>query len=417
MAAKGSTDAAMEAAPAAAPDGAASAIRSARRAVLADRYAASALTVEWRALEALDAIADDWRTLAGRALEPNVFYEPAFALPAAHVFGADAGALLVWSGTSPRQLLGFFPARIEERRYGFKLPLLVGWTHPYAPLGVPLVEREAAEPALAAVLAHIAADPALPGLLLLPSLHADGPFAAALDTILQRAQMPAADVSGYQRAVLAPADNRVHYLEQALGKRKRSQLRRFLRRLSDQGAVLFTTAAEPDAVAAALADFVALEASGWKGRAGTAIADREDLRRFIEAAAAALATQGEIEIQRLLLEGRPIATGILLRSGRTVWFWKIAYDEGFARFSPGVLLAAAITEDLADDSSLAYADSCAGPDHPMIDHVWRERMTICDRLIAVKPSAPFAAARRLELLRAAAIDTARHLRQRLRGTH
>src|ERR1700721_2907377 len=163
--------------PILAQDPAASAIASARRAVVADRYAANSFSAEWRSFAELLSIVDEWRDLAARALEPNIFYEPAFALEAAAVFGPGAGAVLVWSGTSPRKLLGFFPARIERRRYGIELPVLVGWTHPYAPLGTPLVEREAAEPVIAAWLAHIADDPELPGLVLLPFLPADGPFA------------------------------------------------------------------------------------------------------------------------------------------------------------------------------------------------------------------------------------------------
>ena len=101
--------------------------------------------------------------------------------------------MLVWSGGEPRHLLGLFPARIEQRRYGLRLPVLVGMTHPYGPLGVPLVDREAAEPVIAAFFAHLAADAALPGLALLPFLPEDGPFAAALDAIVRRAQMPVAD--------------------------------------------------------------------------------------------------------------------------------------------------------------------------------------------------------------------------------
>ncbi len=57
----------------------------------------------------LNAIADEWRELAARALMPNVFYEPAFALAAAPVFGRDAGAVLVWSGTSAAQAARLFP--------------------------------------------------------------------------------------------------------------------------------------------------------------------------------------------------------------------------------------------------------------------------------------------------------------------
>ena len=48
----------------------------------------SSVRVEWRPLAELGAIAAEWRELAARALEPNVFYEPAFALAAAPVFGA-----------------------------------------------------------------------------------------------------------------------------------------------------------------------------------------------------------------------------------------------------------------------------------------------------------------------------------------
>ena len=57
-----------------------SAIASARRAVLADRYAINSFAVEWRWLADLLPIADDWRDLAARAIESNIFYDPGFAL-------------------------------------------------------------------------------------------------------------------------------------------------------------------------------------------------------------------------------------------------------------------------------------------------------------------------------------------------
>jgi CelD/BcsL family acetyltransferase involved in cellulose biosynthesis len=389
---------------------AASAIASVRRAALADRYAAGSLAVEWRNLAGLESIAGEWRELAARALEPNVFYEPAFALAAAPVFGRDAGAILIWSGTSPRRLLGFFPARIETRRYGVKLPVLVGWTSPYAPFGVPLVEREAAEPVIAACLAHLAAADTLPGLLLLPLLPEAGPFATALDAILRRAQMPAADFNRQRRALLAPSGDRSRYLERALSARKHKELRRIGRRLAEAGALLFTAAAEHPSVTAAMADFLALEAGGWKGRAGTATAADEELRRFFRTAVDGLAAEGKAAINRILVDGRAIAAAVRLRSGRDAWFWKIAYDESFARFSPGVLLAVTLTEELLEDPTIARADSCAMPDHPMIDHIWRERLALCDRLIAVRPQAPYSRARRLEALRSAAIVRAKAIR-------
>jgi CelD/BcsL family acetyltransferase involved in cellulose biosynthesis len=390
-----------------------SAIASARRAAVADRYAANALAVEWRNLSELESIVDEWRDLATRVLEPNVFYEPAFALPAIRIFGRDAGALLVWSGTSPRKLLGFFPSRIETRRYGLKLPVSVGWTNPYAPLGTPLVEREAAEPVIAAWLAYLADDPELPGLVLLPFLPTDGPFATALDAIVRRAQMPVADFNLYQRAQLVPDGDRLFYVERTVGQHRHKELRRYVRRLGDIGALLFTTATEPETVAGAIEDFFKLETRGWKGKAGTAAALHDDIRNFIASAVSGLAAEGKVAINRIFIDGSAIAVTIMLRSADTAWFWKIVYDEKFAQHSPGVVLAFAVTEDLVEDTTLVRADSCATADHPMIDHVWRDRLTLCDRLIAVRPQASFSSVRRLEMLRNAAIAAAKAVRNQM----
>jgi CelD/BcsL family acetyltransferase involved in cellulose biosynthesis len=398
-------------APLPALDGAASAIARARRAAVADRYAAGALAVEWRSLSDLHDIEDEWRELAARALEPNIFYEPAFALPAARVFGRDAGAVLVWSGTSPRKLLGLFPARIVPRRYGFKLPVLVGWTHPYAPLGTPLVEREAAEPVIAAWLAHLADGTDLPGLVLLPFLPVDGPFAVMLDAITRRAQMPVADFNRLERAQLMPRDDRLTYVERTLGQHRHKELRRYVRRLADIGAILFTSATEPMPVAAALADFFTLEQRGWKGKAGTAAAQHDDVRTFITAVIGGLAAQGKVMLHRIFIDGRAIAVTITLRSADTAWFWKIVYDESFGQQSPGVVLTFAVTEDMVEDTSLLRTDSCATANHPMIDHIWRERLVLSDRLIGARPQVSFSSARRLERLRNAAIGAAKAARE------
>jgi len=393
----------------------ASAIASARRAVIADRHAVGSFTVEWRWFADLVPFIDEWRDLAARALEPNVFYDPAFALAAAAVFGGDAGAVLVWSGARPRRLLGFFPARATERRYGVKLPVLVGWTHPYAPLGTPLVDRETAEPVVAVWLSHLAANPALPGLLLLPLLAEDGPFAETLGTILQRAGLPRADFARHHRATLEPQHDRAAYVEQKLSPHRHRELRRTGRRLTDLGAVLFTATTEASAVAAAVEDFFALEASGWKGRAGTAAAYHDSVVGFFKTALTSLAGEGKAAINRLLLDGRPIAAAVTLFSGDAAWYWKTAYDENFARYAPGILLTAALTEELAANAAIARTDSCAAPGNSMLDYIWGERLTLCNRLIAVRPEAPFARACRLEMLRGAVSGAAKAIRNRLRA--
>ena len=141
-------------------DHAMAAIASARRASAAERASTVDLTIELCPLTAIGSVVEPWKRLAARALEPNVFYDPAFALAAQSALGRGVTAGLVWS-LSPHELLGFFPVYVDSHRYGLPLPVLCGWTHPFAPLGTPLVHREFAEPVIAAWLDHVARDPAL----------------------------------------------------------------------------------------------------------------------------------------------------------------------------------------------------------------------------------------------------------------
>ena len=101
-----------------------------------------------------------------------------------------------------------------------------------------------------------------------------------------------------------------------------------------------------------------------------------------------------------------------LESGTTAWCWKIAYDETFARYSPGVQLLMETTQELLDDPNVTRADSCATAGHPMIDHIWRERLGLADQLMSVGPQQrrAFALAGALERARRAAIAGIKELR-------
>jgi hypothetical protein len=73
-----------------------------------------------------------------------------------------------------------------------------------------------------------------------------------------------------------------------------------------------------------------------------------------------------------------------------------------------------LTEALLADDTVEFADSCATPDHPMIDHLWRERLVMSDVAIGLQPGARFAIACRLESARRRAVAWARGVRNFLR---
>ena len=97
---------------------------------------------EWRRLAALDTHRRGMaRARRARARAQRVLRAGLCAGGGAGV-RRDAGAVLVWTGG--RRLIGLFPARIE--RGAAPLPMLAGWTHPFAPLGTPLVDRDEPKP-------------------------------------------------------------------------------------------------------------------------------------------------------------------------------------------------------------------------------------------------------------------------------
>jgi CelD/BcsL family acetyltransferase involved in cellulose biosynthesis len=371
--------------------------------------------VERRPLAELGAIAEPWRKLAGRALEPNAFYEPAFALAAAPSLGRRVQVVMVWSRQTPARLVGLFPC-VAERRYSIGPAVLCGWSHPYALLGTPLVDAERPEAIIAAWLDHVARDRALPGIVLLPHLAVEGAFAVALARVLAGRGAASADFDLHRRALLWPGDDRNGYMARSVGAKHRKEMARRGRRLAEVGAVSHEVITDEAAVLPALDSFFALEAAGWKGQAGTAASLDDELHRFFRHAIAGLAHEGKARVDLLTLDGKAIAATVALRSGDMMFGWKTAYDESHSKYSPGVQLMLGLTEAVVADTSVRAMDSCAAPNHPMIDHLWCDRRAIADRMFAVSAGrvTAFEMACKLETMRRAGIGYAKAVRARLK---
>jgi len=322
-----------------------------------------------------------WRRLSAHALEPNGFFDPGFALPAAAFAGGGRGSevLLAEDGG---YLCGLLPVVTAARAYGLPIPALVAGV-PYAVLATPLLD--ASKPALAAEKLIEAAGKAGAQLLVLPMASLDGEAATAMMAAARRKRLAIHIHGEHERAALAVPDDAEAYLRAGMGAKKLKELRRLGHRLAEEGVVAFAHARERNTIAAALTRFLDLEARGWKGQRGTGLGQSAGDRRFIETAAATMAERGGFEVLELTLDGAPLASGLILRQGNTALFFKIAYDEAFARYSPGVQLTVELTRRLADDPIITYADSTALPGHPMIDHVWRERRRMGDLMISTRP--------------------------------
>lgn len=330
----------------------------------------------------------EWRDLAGRTLEQNVFLDPGFARAAAKLPGQNP--LLVMVRRDDR-LIGLFAGEIEGLSSGRAVPTFTSWTHAYAPFGAPLLDAEHAEQALSAFLAIVRSMPEAPKLVLFPMLNEAGAFAGLLKHVA-----PAFRRFGvHGRAAFCPR------AQDALpvGHKKLKELRRQYRRLAEEGEISHETIREPSKIVSAMSEYLALEAKGWKGRSGSAALSHEGSEIFMREAVAALAQDGKARIDFLRLDGNPIASSITLSSADRAWFWKISYDEAFARYSPGVQLTLTVTEDFKRSQEFVLVDSCAVAGHPMIDHLWPERIEIADWLVPLAGQASLAAGSLFETAR------------------
>ncbi len=190
------------------------------------------------------------------------------------------------------------------------------------------------------------------------------------------------------RACLDARRDADELLRDALGGKKLKELRRQRSRLGEHGAVRFDVARTPEAIAVAIEIFLALEASGWKGKRGTALGQDEGDAGFIRRATRGLAETGQCEIVTLHAGDTPVAAAIVLRHQDRAFYFKLGIDERFAKFSPGVQLTLDLTRHLCADAVLATANSTASADHPMINPIWRGRLKIGDVLIPLRPRDP-----------------------------
>jgi hypothetical protein len=187
--------------------------------------------------------------------------------------------------------------------------------------------------------------------------------------------------SRFMRALFRPASDVETYMLTAFHGAQRHELRRHERRLSEAGRVEYLSLEPGDDVAAWIEEFLQIEAISWKGAGGCAlVCDEADRFFFVEVAEEAF-RRGQLMMLALRVDGRPIAHKCNFLSGHGSFAFKIAFDEEYARYSPGVLLEMENIRRLHAQSKVKWMDSCADPSHPMFDRLLPDRRTIQDVVI------------------------------------
>jgi hypothetical protein len=120
----------------------------------------------------------------------------------------------------------------------------------------------------------------------------------------------------------------------------RQQVRSRRRDLHRAGKVRFRTTSDGTEVERDFDAFVRLEASGWKGREGTAITSHPGASSFYHAFVRRAAECGWLRLHLLELNGILIAGSLVVAFGGEGFFIKTAFDESYAQLAPGAVLMA-----------------------------------------------------------------------------
>lgn len=326
--------------------------------------------------DALKEHREEWQNLADQSLEPNVFYEPWLVQPAFETLRNNEAIRFVFIYNRGR-LDGFFPVQ-ELRRYRhFPVRVLTMWKHLHCFLCTPLIRPEGAEECLASFLEW--ARQAGAAAVEFNTVRGDGRFQQLLvEHVFQTGRLTFEDEK-FTRAILERAGDGESYVQATLSAGNRRKISRDRKKLGKLGKLEVRALERSCELNHWLEQFLALEASGWKQQ--TALrADAAQAAFFLETARAAF-DRNRLMMLALTLDGRFIAMKCNFLSAGGAFAYKVAFDENYRQFYPGVQLEVDNILAVHDRSDIPWLDSCAAPDH-MINRLWKERRTIQSLLVS-----------------------------------
>lgn len=282
---------------------------------------------DWTVLgpDRLGELAAPWDSLAALSGSPMQHY--AWTRACLETFAADYELQVVVVG-APQQPRAIAP--LVRRRNGAPRLELLGVSELYEPADF-LYADPCALASLTDALVRLRAS------LFFARIPADSPSVAALRRSYRgRGIVITRPASG---CPWIPLDASWTHPERNLRPGRGSDLRRARRVAEKMGALSFEISSPtPTELGPMLEEALRVEAAGWKGSQGTALATDAVRGHFYRHYAAAASQKGILRLCFLRIGGRSVAVQFAIECGDRFWLLKIGYDEEFARCSPGTLL-------------------------------------------------------------------------------
>jgi hypothetical protein len=307
--------------------------------------------------------------------------------PAAGASARHCPAFVVRSSVTPAGVEASWPLRL-----GRVWPGLRALRAPRDPLydlsGGPAVPETGAAETMALLLQAETWPRSWPRLIAANLLPAEGPVWTALEDMALAGRIDLHVLQRWERSLLdrAAAPNADAYLASFISASRRRRLRQHRKALeAAAGPLSFAAAETPAALGAALQAFHGLEAAGWKGRRGTALAQDARGRAYVEDVLHSMAEAGSAFAAVLRAGDAPVAAGLFLRAGSEAFYWKTTYDERRARHSPGVQFDIDLTGWLYAQPWFERLDTGHDDSVDPAGLIWKQRRPMANVLIDLAP--------------------------------
>lgn len=334
--------------------------------------------------EALPTLLPQWQDLCGRSAEDNVYYTPHYARALLDSVEQDKHVrfAVVWD---QMRLVALLPFTRPKWPIPLLQPACQAWQTKYTFSCMPLLDRLRKDDAAGALLDVMAS--VREGAWAIPTLNIDGEACRAIIAALGRRGLPWAFAGGFERAVLESGSTFEEHMDGHVRPSRRKDLARNRRRLEKLGEVQHESHGFGPGLDRAVAAFLDIEASGWKGRRGTALACHDRTRDFAVSAFCGVGGESICRADMLLLDGVPIAVSLIVFAGRTGFTVKCTYDESYGSYSAGLLLEAEIIRSFLSENWAGRLDSATAGPH-VVDGLWSGRIGVADLMFCSSPRNP-----------------------------
>jgi CelD/BcsL family acetyltransferase involved in cellulose biosynthesis len=311
--------------------------------------------------------------LCENSVEDNIYYSPQYAVPLLQSVNAETDVVFIttWQG---EVLTGLLP--ITRNKWWLRGVRQAGqsWLSPYTFNCMPLIDRSDPVGIAGAIIDCLIELGNLDWML--KDVYLDGPAIEAFRHALDDRDLAWQVARSYNRASMNCDFAYNDLLENHVPSKRRKDLRRNDRRLRELGTVTHEFHENGDGLEKAVGAFLDLEKRGWKGAKGTALACNEDSLQFAKSAFVT-SEVARSRVDLLLLDGKPIAAGVIVFAGDTAFTVKGAYDEEYRNFSAGLLLELEVAKSFLGEKWAKRMDSATAGEH-VIDFLWPERREVVD---------------------------------------